>query len=509
MGVVDKNKKSLIERLEALDRESKKKGALLDSARVISKHREFEKAAKEVFNFCKDLVGATAGYVALLSEDGKENQVVFLESGGLPCAVDPALPMPIRGLRGVAYEEGKAVYDNDFHNSKWMEFMPGGHVKLENVMFAPFRVGENVVGLVGIANKPGGFNDDDAEAAMEFGELVGLSLRNCRAEEKLKVAASEWKSTFDSISDFVSVHDRDFRFVKVNRALADYLGMGAEELIGKHCYEVLHGTDEPWPGCPHSKTLETGSVATEEVDDPNIGRALLVTTAPVTEEGKLMGSVHVAKDITERKKAEEQIRASLEEKEVLLREIHHRVKNNMNVISSMLTLQSMHVKDKRDAGLFRECRRRIKAMALVHEKLYQSEHLSSVNIGEYVDSLVSSLLGVYDKEGVSIKTDVCECAFELDTSVPLGLIISELVSNSLQHAFPGVRKGEIEVSIRVEDGRGLLIVRDNGIGLPENIDFKNADAFGLQIVNILTDQIEGEIELGRSKGTKFSVKFKV
>lgn len=154
--------------------------AVIRGARAILEKQSFAEAARAIFNRCREMTGAISGYVALLSSDGQENQVLFLEAGGMPCLVDPALPMPIRGLRAAVYKTQKAAYDNDFMNSQWVKYMPGGHVVLKNVMFAPLNIAGKTVGLMGLANKPSDFTDADAEIASVFGELAAIALANSR-----------------------------------------------------------------------------------------------------------------------------------------------------------------------------------------------------------------------------------------------------------------------------------------------------------------------------------------
>ncbi|MCF8034180.1 MAG: GAF domain-containing protein [Desulfarculaceae bacterium] len=165
--------------------------ALAKGARAVLEWQGFAKAARSIFDYCKDLIGATSGYVALLSEDGAENELLFLEAGGLPCTVDPELPMPIRGLRAEAYRDGAAVYDNDFMNGPWVKFMPSGHVVLENVLFAPLNLESRTVGIMGLANKAGGFTGRDAMMATHFGELAAIALRNSQALEQRDRYAQE------------------------------------------------------------------------------------------------------------------------------------------------------------------------------------------------------------------------------------------------------------------------------------------------------------------------------
>jgi transcriptional regulator with GAF, ATPase, and Fis domain len=151
---------------------------LLECSQAILIHREFQQTARSIFDSAKDLIGATAGYVALLSEDGMENEVLFLDDGGLACTVDPNLSMPIRGLREKAYRTCKAVFENSFSNSKWMEFMPNGHVTLDNVLFAPLQIEGKARGLIGLANKLGGFTENDARMVTAFSEFAAIALRN-------------------------------------------------------------------------------------------------------------------------------------------------------------------------------------------------------------------------------------------------------------------------------------------------------------------------------------------
>lgn len=152
--------------------------AILNGSKAVLEEKGFTESARSIFDYCRNLIGAASGYVALLSDTGEENEVLFLESGGLPCDVDPDLPMPVRGLRAEAYHFKSAVYHNDFMHSRWVKFMPDGHVALKNVMFAPLILDGKAVGLIGLANKDGDFNDNDAEMATGFGELAAIALQN-------------------------------------------------------------------------------------------------------------------------------------------------------------------------------------------------------------------------------------------------------------------------------------------------------------------------------------------
>ncbi|HME45655.1 MAG TPA: histidine kinase dimerization/phosphoacceptor domain -containing protein [Syntrophorhabdales bacterium] len=211
-------------------------------------------------------------------------------------------------------------------------------------------------------------------------------------------------------------------------------------------------------------------------------------------------------DVTERRVAEERIRLSLKEKEVLLKEVHHRVKNNLQIISSLLNLQSKYIKDDQALEMFKESRNRIRSMTLIHEKLYRSKDLANIDVAEYIQNLSSNLFRSYSAGRISLKTQVDDMLLGIDTAIPCGLIINELVSNSLKHAFPE-KQGEIFVNLHRDNGRFTLVVSDNGVGFPESVDFRNTDSLGLQLVCTLTDQLDGAIELNRKGGTEFKITF--
>ncbi len=222
---------------------------------------------------------------------------------------------------------------------------------------------------------------------------------------------------------------------------------------------------------------------------------------------EIIGSVV---DITDRKWVEDQIHASLEEKEVLLKEIHHRVKNNLQVISSLLKLQAGYIKDDRILEVFQESQNRVRAMALIHEKLYQSEDLAKTDFAEYIHSLATDLFRSYSVNSrvIKLNLNVEDVRLSIDTAIPCGLIINELISNSLKYAFSAGQAGEINISLSSEAGdRYTLIVQDNGSGFPTNLNFRNTKSLGLQLVCSLIKQLHGTIDLERDRGVAFKITF--
>ncbi len=220
---------------------------------------------------------------------------------------------------------------------------------------------------------------------------------------------------------------------------------------------------------------------------------------------------HLETEIAERRIAEERVMASLAEKEVLLKEVHHRVKNNLQIISTLLDLQTESIHDEHSLKSFRDSQDRIKAMALIHERLYQSRDLASINFAEYVNNLAGFLFHSYvqNPEQITLKVDVGDVTLEIDQAIPCGLIINELISNCLKHAFPEGLQGEVAVTCH-SDGEGMvtLEVTDTGIGLPAGLDIMNACSLGLQIVFTLVRQLKGSIEMKGDRGASFVISFK-
>lgn len=202
------------------------------------------------------------------------------------------------------------------------------------------------------------------------------------------------------------------------------------------------------------------------------------------------------------------LESSLREKETLIREIHHRVKNNLQIISSLLSLQRGYVEDEYSLDLLHEAQTRVKSMALVHEKLYRSEELSHINMQHYVDSLTRDLLATYNQQGVDLNLDLDEVQINIETAIPLGLIINELVSNSLKYAFKGVDDGKIDLSLKEYTEGYQLIVKDNGAGLPPALDLDNPKTLGLQLVQSLVGQLDGKLEVFNADGVSFKITFK-
>jgi two-component sensor histidine kinase len=236
----------------------------------------------------------------------------------------------------------------------------------------------------------------------------------------------------------------------------------------------------------------------------------IINTVPITKGNKVIGRRGVVTDISELKRAEENIKASLREKDVLLSEIHHRVKNNLQVISSILRLQANNINDSRTNEIFLDAQHRIITMGLVHEKLYRAENFSEIDVKEYIRDLVESVSSSYNPNPDKIKVvmDIDPVSINLDTMIPIGLILNELLTNSMKYAFPEKRKGTITIRLKkYSDAKFHFSIEDDGIGIPEHFDFENTQSLGLRLVQALSEQINGQLIIKNKIGSSFTIEF--
>lgn len=362
----------------------------------------------------------------------------------------------------------------------------------------------------------------DAQAIKKKNKIVGtrcyiwdITARKL-AEEALKQSEEKYKTIAENVDVGIyrTSSGADGRFIEANPSLVKMFGYKDKE-------EFLHVDVSRLYNVPdgrksfQKKMLRDGFVKNEEVllrkkdGTPFLGSICAVAVRD--ERGRVQYFDGIVEDITERKEAEEKLKTSLLEKEVLLREIHHRVKNNLQIISSLLNLQSRHIEDEFSLDMFQESRDRVRSMALVHEKLYRSDELARVDFCEYIQSLARHLFMSYgiNSKGIDLDVDVNDVFLDINTSIPCGLIINELVSNSLKHAFAGRDRGKIRVVLRPDDGdKFKMVVSDDGVGLPKDLDVTQTESLGLQLVSMLVEQLQGTMRIEKNQGTSFEIVFK-
>jgi PAS domain S-box-containing protein len=300
--------------------------ALLGGARAVLEYHEFKDSARSMFDSCKKLIGATAGYIALLSKNGSENEVLFLDSGGLPCTVDPNLPMPIRGLRAEAHRTGKTAYDNNFPRSEYMKFMPEGHVTLDNALFAPLIISGNVIGLLGLANKPGGFVENDARMASAFGELAAIALRNSRTLEALEHSEERTRSIVETAGDAIISVDSQGQIIFWNKSAELIFGYSLDEVVGRPLtfimperfgeahQEAMHRVVSTGKSNIIGRTVEMAGLRRDGSEFPI--ELSLATWG--TREGIFFTGI--IRDVTERKKAKDALQKSRDVLEIRVQE---------------------------------------------------------------------------------------------------------------------------------------------------------------------------------------------
>ena len=352
----------------------------------------------------------------------------------------------------------------------------------------------------------------DLEAANK--SLESEIIERKRAERTLRQSEERFKQLAELLPTFVYEFDENGAFSFINRSGLELGGYTQDDLAGG-----ITVSDVVIPGDVERAVNDVSKVMSGErlygesytLLKKNGGTAEIETwSCPIVRDNTIVGVRGVGIDVTERKAAEARIKASLKEKEVLLREIHHRVKNNLAVISALLTLQSELGPDG-VREMFESVQDRIRAMAIAHEKLYQTENLAALNVDEYTKSLVDKLFGYYRDLAtrVTLRTEIERISLGIDTAIPLGMIVTELVSNCLKHAYPEGTAGDVAVSVRAVGKQEYeLIVSDKGVGIPDDADRQGAKSFGLELVYALVDQLDGQMEIGGVNGTDVRIRFK-
>jgi PAS domain S-box-containing protein len=340
-----------------------------------------------------------------------------------------------------------------------------------------------------------------------------------REPELSRQQTTDWyRRLVDEVQDYaIFLTDLEGRVISWNGGAERTLGWTEAEILGQSSFRVFVPED-----------LASGAAARELATAAAEGRAENerwhlrkdgsrfwgsgIMTAVHDDAGALVGFGKIMRDRTAQRQLEEQLRASLQDKEVLLKEVYHRVKNNLQVIVSLLDLQADTLADPQGRAVFDDCQHRIQVMALIHEALYQSSSLAQVHVGDYARRLAADLLRAQSvqPERLRLTVEADEVWLSADKAVPCGLILNELLTNCVKHAFPAGRAGEIRLAVRADaEAQVTLSVGDSGVGFPPEVDFRNTDSLGLQLICLLTEQLGGTIALERREGTAVTIRFSV
>ena len=320
---------------------------------------------------------------------------------------------------------------------------------------------------------------------------------------------------YDTTLNAILLLDENENIVDSNNGFEKIFHYNKEEIVGKHRDEFI---------TPANLTGETSGIInrinqgvqvrkeTKRIDRNGRTVDVLVSGNRFILENNKIGIFLVYTDISDQKHIEEQLKTSLIEKETLLREVHHRVKNNLQLISSLLNLQLKSKEEKSVEEMFNECQNRVKAISLIHEKLYQTNQITRIDFDKYIKSLATSLLKSFGITSSRIRiTSKAENVFlTMDSAIPCGLIINELVTNSLKHAFKHGMSGEIVVDMKYrQDNKFVLTVKDNGLGLPSTLMVEKPETLGFSLIQSLIRQLDAKLEIEINKGTEFSITFSI
>jgi len=397
------------------------------------------------------------------------------------------------------------------------------HAGLRSFLGVPLYHRDNVVAFLQVCSTtPGIYSQHHLDLAERIGAQIAGAIANSQLYEQLNQAqeAVRWNEELfrqiaENIPEVIFLVDHEtYEILYINPAVEEIWGRPRESFYQQPTtwLDAIHPDEIERVNIAFQKQHTTGEFREEfRIIRPDGSvRWINDYVVPIRDElGQISRLVGIAEDVTERRQAEDLLKTSLDEKEVLLKEINHRVKNNLQIISSLLNLQSRDIQDEKALRAFDVSQDRIKAMALVHEKLYLSDDLARVDFGEYIKSLAADLGSSYGlgSRDIELKIDVENILLGVDTAIPCGVIVNELVANSLKHAFPGDRSGEIAISFREVDGQYDMAFKDDGVGFPEDLDTNRPSSLGLTIVNALIGQLGGTISLSRNGGSEISITF--
>jgi PAS domain S-box-containing protein len=338
-------------------------------------------------------------------------------------------------------------------------------------------------------------------------DSIASAIERNQAEEALAISEQKSKTIISAIPDMMFIMDREGTYLDFAFEHKDLLALDPQKLIGSNISDVGMSDEKLDLARKKIKTaLDEGSRESFEYKlELPIGTRFFEARMMKLTDNEVLA---IVRDITEQVNAKSVINESLKEKEVLLREIHHRVKNNMQIIYSLLNLQKRSVSESETKEVLKESQGRVMSMAMIHEKLYQSSNLTKINFKLYAEKLVRQLFSLYgaDDNQIKINFKMEDIEMNVDTAIPCGLIINELITNSLKYAFPQ-GKGNLQLELKEKDNKFIMVIGDDGIGLPENISIEKTDTLGLQLVNSLISQIDGSITLKNGTGTRYCIKF--
>jgi len=357
------------------------------------------------------------------------------------------------------------------------------------------------------------FSEEEKQLIDGIVETLSSQIDRMYAREKLKESQKRWKGLVENDPDLIQTLKRDGTIIFINQSGASILGFDTpKEVIGKNYLDLIEVDDEGAQLTQsrieqviNGKKIPAQIYKIKAVNDRQL--YLESQAVPITLDTGEPGIQQVAQDVTDRIMYEEELKQSLKEKETLLQEIHHRVKNNLAVVSGMMELQTFNTENKEVKSLLSDSTNRIKTMALIHEKLYQSESLSEINFGSYIRDLVTSIEKISPDDNISLEFDCDAFSLNINQAVPTALIVNEIILNAYEHAFEEGERGHIKISMKQEQGQITVCIRDNGRGLSSDFNHQKNDSIGFTIIETLVKQLQADIDVSSEEGLSIIFSF--
>ncbi|UCH92660.1 MAG: PAS domain S-box protein, partial [Candidatus Aminicenantes bacterium] len=509
--------------------------SLIKATRHLSAEIVLSHLLKKMMHIIVENAGAQKGLLALEHENhlfieleySAESDILRLPSIPLEEASTPGQPASL--IRYVARTREKLVLNNA---SSEGDFTTDAYIvknKPQSVLCAPIIHQGKLTGIIYLENNltPGAFTADRLEVINILSAQAAVSIENARLyqtleakvdqrTEQLRSEKDRAEIIFDIAVVIMVILDRQGQVQRINKKGCEVLGYAAAEIIGKNWFDTFIPGPDRERVLAVFKRLMAGEIKPVEYFENLVltktGEERLVAwhnTVLRNKNGKIIGTLSSAEDITQRRRAEERLKSALREKEILLKEIHHRVKNNLQIACSLLSLQAFKIDDEQLINVLNDSINRIKSMAEIHKLLYETESFVSIPFDRYLREISSNWHDWYANKspGITIKPDAKNIFMDIEKAIPCALIVNELLSNAFKYAFPERQSGEIKVRLFEKDNRYTLIVSDNGVGFPKDLDIRSTSTLGMTIVRNLTAQLKGDMHLDRRKGAAFTVTF--
>jgi PAS domain S-box-containing protein len=507
-----------------------------DFLEIANRHSEMISLLKEYVAKVKNFTGCAAVGIRILDNQGNIPYQAYegfsrrFYDSESPLSIESHQCMCINVIKGEAdpnlsfYTKGGSFYMNGTtrflatvsEEEKGRTRNVCNEFGYESVALVPIRLGDRILGLIHVADSRENMVPLEIVQLLESAAVeLGTALKRVQSEEALRESQLLYHSLVENLPQYILRKDKEGRFTFGNKRFCASVGQPLEAILGKTDLDVYPPELAQNYRQDDQAVMATGKILdqVEEHQAPGAARTYVhVVKTPLWDAGgKIIGVQGIFWDVSREKRAEEELQAALAEKEVLLQEVHHRVKNNIQAIIHLIDGQLERIKDRRVCDSLKELQEQARTMALVYERLYQSKDLARIEVGRYLEDLTVNVLEAFGEgRDIAVKVKAAEVWLDVGIAMPCGLIVNELLTNALKHAFPPGRleRGKIWVELSVEGETYTLVVRDNGVGLPPGLDWHKTESVGLRLVQMwATHQLGGRLEVETRNGTAFTVVF--